>query len=89
MTGAEGKARGRKPLPVLWAGGIIKQWPVECADIETDDGGTALKLEPVEERTVTKRERKDIRWVIVAFALVFLVASVGLFGSFGLLAGTH
>jgi hypothetical protein len=38
---------------------------------------------------VTKRERKDVRWIIAAFALVFVVACAGLFGSFGLLAGTH
>jgi hypothetical protein len=47
------------------------------------------KLERLEERAVTKREGKDIGWIIAAFALVFVVACVGLFGSFGLLAGAH
>ena len=46
-------------------------------------------LERVEERTVTKRERKDIRWIIAAFAVMFVVACAGLFGSFGLLAASH
>lgn len=32
------------------------------------------KRERLEERTVTKRERKDIGWIIAAFALVFVVA---------------
>jgi hypothetical protein len=60
-------------------------------DIETQDVLAALrrKLQRVEESTVTKGERKDIGWIIAAFLAVFAVACAGLFGSFGLLAGTH
>jgi hypothetical protein len=38
---------------------------------------------------MTRRERKDMRWILAGFALVIVVIGVGLFGGFGLLAGTH
>jgi hypothetical protein len=47
------------------------------------------RLGRVEERTVTKRERKDFPWIIAAFTVMIVIACAGFFGSFGLLAATH
>jgi hypothetical protein len=36
---------------------------------------------------MTRRERKDMRWIAAGFVIVAVVIGTGLFGGFGLLAG--
>jgi hypothetical protein len=38
---------------------------------------------------MTRRERKDMRWIVAGFIVVSVVVYAGLFGGFGLFAGTH
>jgi hypothetical protein len=59
-----------------------------ATDIETLARGNALMpKETIEVEPMTVRERKDLPWIIAAFAIVFLLTCGGLFGGFGVLAG--
>jgi hypothetical protein len=82
--------RARRELMLVLGWGWNCKGIVRCPTLKLRASvSVEMEAEGGEERTVTKRERKDIRWIIGAFFIVFVVACLGLFGSFGLLAGTH